>query len=84
VNHEYDTYDSAIVCAENEEEARKTNPGGFHVWHDGSWYFQYMDGTEKPCEDTTWCNIEDVKVEFIGEAREGLAKGIICASFNAG
>ena len=32
-NTGYDTYDSAIVCAENEEEARNTNLGSVG----GSW-----------------------------------------------
>jgi hypothetical protein len=32
-NTDYDTYDSAIVCAENEEEARNTNLGSVG----GSW-----------------------------------------------
>ena len=27
VNNDYDTYDSAVVCAESEEEARNTDVG---------------------------------------------------------
>ena len=29
INNDYDTYDSAVVCAENEEEARNMYPGGY-------------------------------------------------------
>jgi hypothetical protein len=37
VNNDYDTYDSAVVAAETEEEARNINPGGkwgsiFSAW----------------------------------------------------
>ena len=34
-NTDYDTYDGAIVCAENEEEARNTDLGSFEEY--GSW-----------------------------------------------
>ena len=27
-NNDYDTYDSFVVCAENEEEAKNTHPDG--------------------------------------------------------
>jgi hypothetical protein len=32
----------------------------------------------------SWCDPEDVKVEYIGEARPGIEAGVIVASFNAG
>jgi len=35
VNNDYDTYDSAVVAAETEEEARNINLGG--KW-DGIWW----------------------------------------------
>lgn len=31
-----------------------------------------------------WCSVENVQVEYIGEAREGIERGVILASFNAG
>lgn len=55
----YDEYDSYVVCAESEEEARKITP-----------------------DNAFWPN--DAKIEYLGEAKEGLEKGIIVASFNAG
>ena len=63
VNRGYDTYDSAVVCAESEEEARSMTPD------------EYGAG---------WTDAVNVKVEYLGKAGEGLEKGVIVASFNAG
>jgi hypothetical protein len=73
-NDNYDTYDSAVVAAENEEEARSLNPsGGFMTKED--WEALY----------TSWCNNpKQVKVMLIGKAIEGATTGVILASFNAG
>lgn len=75
VNNDWDTYDSAIVAAENEEEARKINPS---IYVEGEWWNDdYTSGS--------WCStLEQVNVELIGIAKEGTKKGIIVASFNAG
>lgn len=62
-NVDYDTYDSAVVAAETEEEAKVIQPSRF---------------------GSGWCAPEDVAVEYLGEAKEGTVKGVICASFNAG
>lgn len=84
-NSDYDTYDSAIVCAESEEEAKIINPGGYHIWHDNDWYFQFADGKEtREDKDDTWARPEHIKIEYLGEAKDGLKKGVILASFNAG
>ena len=96
VNTGYDTYSDAIVCAENEEEARKTHPSEYTThWRDGKWYGTYKttnpetNGKEYETEDSfgTWVagnNLETIKVEYIGEASSDLEKGIVCASFHAG
>lgn len=70
-NTDYDTYDSAVVCAETEEEARMIHPGK-DEW-DGE-----MDKYD------TWCAAKDVKVELIGIADDSVKEGVVCASFNAG
>ena len=71
-NIEYDTYDSAVVCAASEETARQMNPSGrgAMIWGEKNW---------------TWCSSPDkVVVKLIGEASPDLAAGVVCASFNAG
>jgi hypothetical protein len=73
VNGNYDTYDSAVVCAETIEQAQMTHPG--HAPKD-------WDG--KAGQYSVWCNAEDVKVQLIGTANEYIKEGVICASFNAG
>jgi len=69
VNNDYDTYDSAVVVAESEEDARKIQPGGdYECWNDISW----VDHPSK------------VDVLYLGEAESTLEKGIVIASYNAG
>ena len=83
-NNDYDTYDSAIVVADDEKEARTINPGGFYSFHDDAWYFQFADGTENNREDMSWVHPNDVKVKYIGLADKKITKGVIVSSFNAG
>ena len=72
VNNNYDTYDSALVVADSEEEAKTITPdhdrfeplGSYGVWAD------------KP---------ENVSASYIGEADERFNVGnVIISSFNAG
>lgn len=70
-NRGYDTFDSAIVCAASEDEARLINPDGPTEW--GQSYSTWAD---KP---------EQVTVKLIGVANETCIPGeVILASFNAG
>ena len=64
----YDTYDSCVVIAENEEDAKTIHPSFFGNWDFSSW-------CKKPSQ---------VKAKFIGTAKEGSKRGVVCASFNAG
>jgi hypothetical protein len=72
-NRDYDTFDSAVVAAESEDAARVTDPG----WR-----------KEQGCEDMWgdyWCDSpEQVKVELLGVAKDGIEAGVILGSFNAG
>lgn len=68
VNDEADTYDAAIVAAESEDAARRIHPNRMPL----SWRFG----------QGSWCPPEQVKVELIGEARDGLRSGVVLASFN--
>jgi hypothetical protein len=71
VNDDYDTYSDAVVCAENENDAKLIRPDG------------------KECKENidnydSWCALRDVKCEYIGEAKQELKRGVVCASFHAG
>ena len=72
-NNDYDTYDSAVVAAETEAEAKMMHPSeGEDIGPEQS--FAY-----------TWVSYPaEVRCEYIGEAKDGTQKGVICASFNAG
>ena len=72
VNSDYDTYDSAVVSAENPEKARMVHP-----CYDTDW-----DGTEREIFPT-WCDHKDVCVEHIGSTESTISESIL-ASFNAG
>lgn len=68
-NDDYDTYDSAVVVAKDEETARNTLPSKDTKWED-----HYKSWASSP---------SNVTVKLIGTEVEGLV-GVICASFNAG
>ena len=75
-NNWYDTYDSAVVCAETAEQARMIHPDGKGEW-DGM-------AEQRNQWKVTWCDAKHVKVQLIGKAAPVLLHTIICASFNAG
>lgn len=92
LNNDYDTYDSAIVIAENEEDARTINPSPYvtHVTNE-QWMGTYSGGQSKGSEyeqdSHNWINYKDrdqLKVEYIGEAGKDQERGVVLASFNAG
>ena len=69
-NDGYDTYDSVVVAAETEDEARLIHPGG-NEWD-----------SECGCR---WAKSPAaVSVELIGVAVDGTKPGVVLASFNAG
>lgn len=81
-NNDYDTYDSAIVCAESEEEAKTICPDEYAKIKDGMFMCIFNDFS-RPCD--SWCTYpEDVEAEYLGDAREGMEKGVVLNSFNAG
>ena len=71
VNKDWDTFDAAIVAAENEDVAQRMHPGG---------------NGRYPLEDypMCWACPADVFPELIGVAVEGTKAGVILASFKAG
>ena len=70
-NTDYDTYDSAIVTAETEEQARLTHPEGKPNW----------DGKDE--RYSTWCGAEYVTVTLVGKS-DVKTSGVLLASFRAG
>jgi len=80
----YDTYDSAVVVAENEEQAKKMHPS--HTSH------PYIDdyATEKWWEEDdmykSWTHdLSKIQVTLIGKANKSFDKPqVIVASYNAG
>lgn len=92
VSNEYDTYDSAVVCASTIEEARRIHPGtgepcSIYRVRDGKFHVQWSDedlGEDWWREDSTWCKFSDVTVIMIGRADMGVKPGVVCSSYNAG
>jgi inorganic pyrophosphatase/exopolyphosphatase len=82
-NRDYDTYDSAIVAAETDEEARQIHPCPSYGRCNSNGEFVSNYGPEWPQRD--WApTVFQVNVEFIGTAKDGTEAGVILASFNAG
>lgn len=72
-NNGYDTYDSAVVAAEDESIARYMHPGDGEPIEKWGGDFDF------------WCSSPHlVTVRYLGEADSSVERGVICASFNAG
>jgi hypothetical protein len=79
VNNDYDTYSDAVVAAETEEEAQKTHPAEKRPT------FKKHEWWNEDTSFTSWAmRLDQVKVDYIGEAKPGTEPGVICASFHAG
>jgi hypothetical protein len=82
-NKGWDTYDSVVVAAENEEEARKICPAGMYEWDNGWYYGHTKNRTYSSRSD--WANdIANISVKLIGVADPTVSRRIIISSFNAG
>jgi len=64
----YDSYNSAIVAAKDEEDAKTIHPDGSAGWSTQTW-------VDKP---------EQVTATLVGTPIRGTKRGVILASFNAG
>lgn len=96
-NRGYDTYDSAVVIAESEEDARLIHPTWQiddpidKFWNETSLKWCYKN-TGRVCQTWSgatygtaeWTAPHFVDVEYLGEAKEGSVRSVVCASFNAG
>lgn len=80
-NNNYDSFDSAIIAAESEEEAKLFHPSGSR-WDQES---PEWDSGKPDNWKYEWASSPDnVEVLLIGTAVEGTKAGVILASYNAG
>jgi hypothetical protein len=74
IRNGYDTFDSMVVAARTEEDARKMHPRS--------------TGDEGYCwekHNYVWADSPDqVNVKYLGTAEPSMDEGVILASFNAG
>lgn len=86
----YDTYDSAIVVARDEESARHIHPDSRYDRQirgynretnrfDKSWY-----ESDAPSAYSDWTKPENVNVELVGTTNSYVEGTVLCASYNAG
>jgi hypothetical protein len=87
VNNNYDTYDSAVVAAETEEEARNIYPDNWDSnpkrWNGSKWLWYLEDGRVLDYSSTSWTSPDNVSVQFLADGYNG-PSGTVCGSFNAG
>jgi hypothetical protein len=82
VNNGYDTWDSCVVIAKDEEEARMTHP--YYRYFNDDPYDEYNNWNGMGRNYDRWCNAKYVSVELIGTAVDGMERQVVCSSFNAG
>lgn len=86
-NNGYDTYDSAVVAAETEEEARHTYPDNWDLgtkrWNGSKWLWHLEDGRVLDYSSGSWTSPDHVQVQFLADGYDGPA-GTVLGSFNAG
>ena len=86
-NDSYDTFDSFICYANNEDEARTMSPREEHFckWDDKLKKHTRCDWFDPECYNDEWASsLDNVKVEYLGEASSKLEPAVILASYNAG
>jgi hypothetical protein len=87
VNNNWDTYDSAVVAAASEEEARLIYPNNWAEdiikWNGSKWFRYLDDGRVHEYSSGSWTSPDNVSVQFLAAGYEGPA-GTVLASFNAG
>jgi hypothetical protein len=81
----YETYDSAVVAAESEDDARHIHPDGKIHPENSKWVRKLWDGNMINEDGEEWVKfseIDSIDVEYLGETNK--ERGVILASFNAG
>lgn len=86
----YDTYDSAIVVAEDEAEARGMHPfsdrGDIRAnWEADRWETSRRGGDWLECAVDNWTRKPSaVRARQLGVADDNMPAGLVLASYNAG
>ena len=87
-NNGWDTYDSAVVAAETEAEARHIHPQSDVFWKKEplkpGWFINGLYGATYGYDDTSWVLPVDVTVEYLGTTERELPSPVVCSSFNRG
>jgi hypothetical protein len=87
VNNNWDTYDSAVVAANTEEEARLIYPDNWDKnpkrWNGSKWLWYLDDGRVLDYSSGSWTSPDNVQVQFLADGYDGPA-GTVLGSFNAG
>ena len=74
-NDGHDTYSRAVVCAEDERDAKSMLPD-----IDGEPLMRFKAHDL----ETNWAfTLDAVAVKLLGDAADGIPAGVVCASFNA-
>ena len=88
INNWYDTYDSVIVSAKSEDDARTIHPSSetFDISYEGNkWTWKYSDWEIWEYDSGCWVEakyINKIEVEYLGRTKR--ERWVILASFNAG
>ena len=89
INDNYDTYDSMVVCAEDEPSARTMNPSWlkYYIRDDKWWYTNsYWAECEVSYFGDDWVSPSDIDkltVTYIGEADKSVERWVVLGSYNA-
>ncbi len=83
INGGYDTYDRAVVAAEDEDTARRIHPSGSYSYVEGRGWCR-PDGSLYRYAESDWTIPVHVGATLVGDAAPGTVAGVVCASFNAG
>lgn len=75
INRDWDTYDSMIVCATSEDEARLMHPSEYRETLEDIDYFDSWVPLSKA---------DKIEITVIGYAEKDVEIGVVLASFNAG
>ena len=79
-----DHYESAVVCANSEAEAKCIHPNDCYIFTNGSFYSKATGSLFPVGHFFGWTHPKKVQVTLIGVATDGIEPGTsICASYRA-